>query len=136
MAGVNDIERLREVMLGFAEVTEETPFGPEVLVYKVAGKIGKMDCRGRDQWLTIFWSEAEGKSRAREPASGIKLERWEVGGLWKVGGVGRFLTADFADFRGCDVRGMRGGRPLVWVVVRFSVAGFEQEGAESAEGER
>ena len=38
-AGVNDIERFREVMLALPEVTEETPFGPEVLVYKVEGKM-------------------------------------------------------------------------------------------------
>ncbi len=36
---MNDVERFRETMLGFPEVTEETPFGPEVLVYKVAGKM-------------------------------------------------------------------------------------------------
>lgn len=39
LAGVNDIERLREAMLAFPETSEETPFGPEVLVYKVAGKM-------------------------------------------------------------------------------------------------
>ncbi|MEM7145638.1 MAG: MmcQ/YjbR family DNA-binding protein [Verrucomicrobiota bacterium] len=36
---VNDIEQLREHLLAFPETTEETPFGPEVLVYKVAGKM-------------------------------------------------------------------------------------------------
>ncbi|HEY1918924.1 MAG TPA: MmcQ/YjbR family DNA-binding protein [Streptosporangiaceae bacterium] len=32
-------EDVAAVMLGFAEVTEEQPFGPEVDVYKVAGKM-------------------------------------------------------------------------------------------------
>ena len=36
---MNHIERFRETMLSYPETTEETPFGPEVLVYKVAGKI-------------------------------------------------------------------------------------------------
>ncbi len=36
---MNDLELLRKVMLSFPESTEETPFGPEVLVYKVAGKM-------------------------------------------------------------------------------------------------
>tara|TARA_R110002096_G_scaffold316010_12_gene510401 strand:+ start:32438 stop:32803 length:366 start_codon:yes stop_codon:yes gene_type:complete len=36
---VNDIELLRKKLLGFPETTEETPFGPEHLVYKVAGKM-------------------------------------------------------------------------------------------------
>ena len=37
---MNDIELFRETMLAsYPETTEETPFGPEVLVYKVAGKM-------------------------------------------------------------------------------------------------
>ncbi len=36
---MNDLESLRQLMLDFPETTEETPFGPEVLVYKVAGKM-------------------------------------------------------------------------------------------------
>lgn len=36
---LNDIERLRERLLRFPETSEETPFGPEHLVYKVAGKM-------------------------------------------------------------------------------------------------
>lgn len=34
-----NIEDLREFCLGFRGITEETPFGPETLVYKVMGKI-------------------------------------------------------------------------------------------------
>ena len=34
-----DIERLREFLLSFPGVTEEEPFGPEVVVYKVMGKM-------------------------------------------------------------------------------------------------
>jgi predicted DNA-binding protein (MmcQ/YjbR family) len=34
-----DIEAIREFLLSFEFVTEETPFGPDTLVYKVAGKI-------------------------------------------------------------------------------------------------
>jgi predicted DNA-binding protein (MmcQ/YjbR family) len=34
-----DIERIREYVLSYEHVTEETPFGPQTLVYKVAGKI-------------------------------------------------------------------------------------------------
>ncbi|MCU0372614.1 MAG: MmcQ/YjbR family DNA-binding protein [Ignavibacteria bacterium] len=34
-----DIETLREYALGKTNVTEETPFGDDVLVYKVNGKI-------------------------------------------------------------------------------------------------
>jgi predicted DNA-binding protein (MmcQ/YjbR family) len=34
-----DIETLREYLLTFEHVSEETPFGPDTLVYKVAGKI-------------------------------------------------------------------------------------------------
>ena len=36
---MNDIERLRQAILSYPESTEEIPFGPEVLVYKVAGKM-------------------------------------------------------------------------------------------------
>ena len=36
---MNDLERLRTTLLALPETTEETPFGPEVLVYKVAGKM-------------------------------------------------------------------------------------------------
>ena len=36
---MNDIERLRKHLLAYPETTEETPFGPEVLVYKVASKM-------------------------------------------------------------------------------------------------
>ncbi|MAS96991.1 MAG: MmcQ-like protein [Verrucomicrobiales bacterium] len=36
---MNDIVQIRETLLSFAETTEETPFGPEVAVYKVAGKM-------------------------------------------------------------------------------------------------
>lgn len=36
---MNDLERLRSTLLSLPETTEETPFGPEVLVYKVAGKM-------------------------------------------------------------------------------------------------
>lgn len=36
---MNDIEKIRDVLLAFPEATEETPFGPDVLVYKVAGKM-------------------------------------------------------------------------------------------------
>ncbi|MBX2951050.1 MAG: MmcQ/YjbR family DNA-binding protein [Leadbetterella sp.] len=34
-----NIEELREFCLGFKAITEETPFGPENLVYKVMGKM-------------------------------------------------------------------------------------------------
>lgn len=33
------MEQLRELLLSFPGVTEEEPFGPEVVVYKVMGKI-------------------------------------------------------------------------------------------------
>jgi len=36
---MNDIVRLRNHLLGYPETTEGTPFGPEVLVYKIAGKM-------------------------------------------------------------------------------------------------
>ncbi len=36
---MNDLEVLRTHLLHFPETSEETPFGPEVLVYKVAGKM-------------------------------------------------------------------------------------------------
>ena len=36
---MNEIEAIHKTLLGFPETTEETPFGPEVLVYKVAGKM-------------------------------------------------------------------------------------------------
>ncbi|MFT5465125.1 MAG: putative DNA-binding protein (MmcQ/YjbR family) [Verrucomicrobiales bacterium] len=36
---MNDIELLREALLLYPEASEETPFGPETLVYKVAGKM-------------------------------------------------------------------------------------------------
>lgn len=36
---MNDIGGIRDALLGFPEATEETPFGPNVLVYKVAGKM-------------------------------------------------------------------------------------------------
>tara|TARA_R110002096_G_scaffold88884_7_gene202820 strand:+ start:414 stop:779 length:366 start_codon:yes stop_codon:yes gene_type:complete len=36
---MNDIEHLRETMLNYPEATEGTPFGPEVLVYKIADKM-------------------------------------------------------------------------------------------------
>ena len=36
---MNDLEQIRETLLSFPESTEETPFGPEVAVYKVAGKM-------------------------------------------------------------------------------------------------
>jgi predicted DNA-binding protein (MmcQ/YjbR family) len=36
---MNDLEKLRNQMLSMPEVTEEMPFGPEVLVYKAAGKM-------------------------------------------------------------------------------------------------
>ncbi len=34
-----NIETLREFCLGFPHVTEDLPFGPETLVFRVAGKI-------------------------------------------------------------------------------------------------
>lgn len=34
-----NIEELREFCLGFKGITEETPFGPDILVYKVMGKM-------------------------------------------------------------------------------------------------
>lgn len=34
-----NIEELREFCLGFKGITEETPFGPDNLVYKVKGKM-------------------------------------------------------------------------------------------------
>ncbi len=34
-----DIESLRDLLLGYEHVTEETPFGPDTLVYKIGGKI-------------------------------------------------------------------------------------------------
>ena len=36
---MNDLDTIRTQLLSFPESTEETPFGPEVLVYKVAGKM-------------------------------------------------------------------------------------------------
>ncbi len=36
---MNDLEAIRTALLSYPETTEETPFGPEVLVYKVAGKM-------------------------------------------------------------------------------------------------
>lgn len=36
---MNDLETIRAHLLAFPESTEETPFGPEILVYKVAGKM-------------------------------------------------------------------------------------------------
>ena len=36
---MNDLEAIRTHLLSFPESSEETPFGPEVLVYKVAGKM-------------------------------------------------------------------------------------------------
>ena len=36
---MNDIEQLRNFALSLPETTEETPFGPEVAVYQVAGKM-------------------------------------------------------------------------------------------------
>ena len=36
---MNDLVLIREVLLSFPETTEETPFGPDVAVYKVAGKM-------------------------------------------------------------------------------------------------
>ena len=36
---MNDLERLHRVLLAFPETREEFPFGPEVAVYKVAGKM-------------------------------------------------------------------------------------------------
>lgn len=36
---MNDLSAIRTQLLSFPETTEETPFGPEVLVYKVAGKM-------------------------------------------------------------------------------------------------
>ena len=36
---MNDVEQLRNFALSLPETTEETPFGPEVAVYKVAGKM-------------------------------------------------------------------------------------------------
>jgi len=34
-----DIEQFREYCLSFEDVTEEFPFGPDTLVYKVSGKV-------------------------------------------------------------------------------------------------
>ena len=36
---MNNLEKLRDGLLSFPETTEEEPFGPGVLVYKVAGKM-------------------------------------------------------------------------------------------------
>lgn len=36
---MNDLEKLHLSLLGFVEVTEEFPFGPQAAVYKVAGKM-------------------------------------------------------------------------------------------------
>ena len=37
-----DLEQVREALLARPHATEETPFGPEALVYKVGGKIFAM----------------------------------------------------------------------------------------------
>ena len=36
---MNDVEQLRNFAMSLPETTEETPFGPETAVYKVAGKM-------------------------------------------------------------------------------------------------
>ena len=36
---MNDLERIHHHLLSYPETTEEFPFGPEVAVYKVAGKM-------------------------------------------------------------------------------------------------
>lgn len=36
---MNDVEQLRNFILSLPGTTEETPFGPDVAVYKVAGKM-------------------------------------------------------------------------------------------------
>ena len=36
---IMNMEQLRELLLSFPGVTEEEPFGPEVVVYKVMGKM-------------------------------------------------------------------------------------------------
>lgn len=36
---MNDLEAIHQTLLAFPKTTEETPFGPQVLVYKVAGKM-------------------------------------------------------------------------------------------------
>ncbi|MGE9271446.1 MAG: MmcQ/YjbR family DNA-binding protein [Verrucomicrobiales bacterium] len=36
---MNDLELIHRTLLEFPETTEETPFGPDVCVYKVAGKM-------------------------------------------------------------------------------------------------
>ena len=34
-----NIETMRALLLGFTDVTEDEPFGPDYLVYRIAGKI-------------------------------------------------------------------------------------------------
>lgn len=34
-----ELAEIRDLLMSFPQVTEETPFGPEVLVFKVAGKM-------------------------------------------------------------------------------------------------
>ncbi|MEM7015181.1 MAG: MmcQ/YjbR family DNA-binding protein [Verrucomicrobiota bacterium] len=36
---MNDLEQIRSQLLSYPDTTEETPFGPDVLVYKVSGKM-------------------------------------------------------------------------------------------------
>ena len=39
VVAMNDLEQIHETLLSFPETTEEMPFGPGVLVYKIAGKM-------------------------------------------------------------------------------------------------
>ncbi len=49
-----DIEQVREYCLGFKGVTEELPFGPDVLVFKVMGKMFcLMPLTGEDKRISL-----------------------------------------------------------------------------------
>ena len=66
-----NIETMRALLLGFADVTEDEPFGPDYLVYRIAGKIFAALSLERTE-LVCMKCEPEYAAELREHYDGIR----------------------------------------------------------------
>lgn len=72
-----DIETLRDHYLSYDGVTEETPFGPQALVYKVMGKMWAILSLDRSPLQTALKCDPDYALELRDRYSGI-VEGWHL----------------------------------------------------------
>jgi predicted DNA-binding protein (MmcQ/YjbR family) len=67
-----DLDSLREYLLSFKYVTEESPFGPGTLVYKVCGKMFALLPIDREDWVISLKNTPERNIELREEYAAIE----------------------------------------------------------------